>query len=201
MKLEVCDSCGGGDTWIRLRKKRGSSTRLSYGGGQSTTNPTAAMAEIAFKQEYLPIFYPSSFRYCWTIRIPLPGLTSAIYHMSMGNSDLMGGDGWTSSLAEVPIMMGNNGNSGSAPEHVQVLNHTNECQKNMFSTRKVTIAMVDELNSNGSTTVNKVRVSHASDCIMNACIVTFVDNISSYISVPVFQMDLYQNEERVIGIG
>ncbi|GKE20455.1 hypothetical protein Tco_1431967, partial [Tanacetum coccineum] len=92
--------------------------------------------------------------------ISLPGLTSAIYHMSMGNSDLMGGDGWTSSLAEVPIMMGNNGNSGSAPR---------TCSRNMFSTRKITIAMVDELNSNGSTTVNKVRVSHASDCIMNAC--------------------------------
>ncbi|GKE67086.1 hypothetical protein Tco_1521247, partial [Tanacetum coccineum] len=46
--------------------------------------------------------------------IPLPGLTSAIYRLSMGNSDLIG-DGWTSSLEEVPIIMGNNGNIGSAP--------------------------------------------------------------------------------------
>ncbi|GKB83277.1 hypothetical protein Tco_0950172 [Tanacetum coccineum] len=46
--------------------------------------------------------------------IPLPGLTSAIYRLSMGNSDLIGGDGWTSFLAEVPIIMGNNGNISSA---------------------------------------------------------------------------------------
>nr|GEY95410.1 putative nucleotidyltransferase [Tanacetum cinerariifolium] len=38
--------------------------------------------------------------------IPLPGFTSTIYRLSMDNSDLIDGDGWTSSLAEVPIIMG-----------------------------------------------------------------------------------------------
>ncbi|GJY74033.1 hypothetical protein Tco_0478464 [Tanacetum coccineum] len=47
--------------------------------------------------------------------IPLPGLTFAIYRLLMGNSDLIGVDGWTSSLAEVPIIRGNNGNIGSSP--------------------------------------------------------------------------------------
>ncbi|GJU37150.1 hypothetical protein Tco_1185504 [Tanacetum coccineum] len=52
---------------------------------------------------------------CIGCRILLPGLTYAIYRLSMGNSDLIGGDGWASSLAEVPIIMSNNGNIGSAP--------------------------------------------------------------------------------------
>nr|GEZ43362.1 nucleotidyl transferase domain-containing protein [Tanacetum cinerariifolium] len=41
-----------------------------------------------------------------TKKIPLPGFTSTIYRLSMDNSDLIDGDGWTSSLAEVPIIMG-----------------------------------------------------------------------------------------------
>ncbi|GKA58510.1 hypothetical protein Tco_0757698 [Tanacetum coccineum] len=46
-------------------------------------------------------------------RIPSPGLSSAIQSLPMGNSALIGGDGWTSALAEVPVIVGNNGNSTS----------------------------------------------------------------------------------------
>lgn len=52
-------------------------------------------------------------------RIPSPGLSSAIQSLPMGNSGLIGGDGWTSALAEVPVIVGNNGNSTSSPQPVQ----------------------------------------------------------------------------------
>ncbi|GJR03836.1 FAR1-related sequence 5-like protein [Tanacetum coccineum] len=54
-----------------------------------------------------------------TKKIPLPVLNSAIQSLLMGNSDSVGGDGWTSALTEVPIIMGNNGNNDSAPKPVQ----------------------------------------------------------------------------------
>ena len=37
----------------------------------------------------------------------------------MGNSTLIGGDGWTFALVEVPVIVGNNGNNTSAPQPVQ----------------------------------------------------------------------------------
>ncbi|GKB30240.1 pyrophosphate--fructose 6-phosphate 1-phosphotransferase subunit alpha [Tanacetum coccineum] len=37
----------------------------------------------------------------------------------MGNSALLSGDGWMSIVAEVPVIMGNNGNITSAPQRVQ----------------------------------------------------------------------------------
>nr|GEX05833.1 hypothetical protein [Tanacetum cinerariifolium] len=47
--------------------------------------------------------------------------SDVLISLLMGNSDSIGGDGWTSALTEVPIIMGNNGNNGSAPEPVQSL--------------------------------------------------------------------------------
>ncbi|XP_010245093.1 PREDICTED: uncharacterized protein LOC104588732 isoform X2 [Nelumbo nucifera] len=42
-------------------------------------------------------------------RVSSPGLSSAVQSLPMGSSALIGGDGWTSALAEVPMIIGNNG--------------------------------------------------------------------------------------------
>nr|GEV34009.1 hypothetical protein [Tanacetum cinerariifolium] len=52
-------------------------------------------------------------------RVPSPGLSSAIQSLPIGNSTLIGGDGWTSALAEVPVIAGSNGSSGPAVQSVQ----------------------------------------------------------------------------------
>ncbi|PWA46210.1 Magnesium transporter MRS2/LPE10 [Artemisia annua] len=39
-------------------------------------------------------------------RIPPSGLSFAIQSMSMGSSTLISGDGWTSALAKIPVIMG-----------------------------------------------------------------------------------------------
>ncbi|KVI10980.1 hypothetical protein Ccrd_010614 [Cynara cardunculus var. scolymus] len=52
-------------------------------------------------------------------RVPSPGLSSAIQSLPIGNSAVIGGDGWTSALAEVPVIVGSNGNSTSVSQPVQ----------------------------------------------------------------------------------
>ncbi|KAM7507669.1 hypothetical protein LguiA_018122 [Lonicera macranthoides] len=39
-------------------------------------------------------------------RVPSPGLSSAVHSLPIGNSGLIGGEGWTSALAEVPAIIG-----------------------------------------------------------------------------------------------
>lgn len=41
-------------------------------------------------------------------RVTSPGLTSAIQSLPIGNTVVIGGDGWTSALAEVPVIIGSN---------------------------------------------------------------------------------------------
>ncbi|KAI3695141.1 hypothetical protein L1987_78129 [Smallanthus sonchifolius] len=50
----------------------------------------------------------------------LPGLSSAIQSLPVVNSTVIGGDGWTSALAEVPVIISNNGN-GSGVQPVQLI--------------------------------------------------------------------------------
>lgn len=45
-------------------------------------------------------------------RVPSPGFTTAVQSLPVGSSALVGGEGWTSALAEVPSLMGSS-SSGS----------------------------------------------------------------------------------------
>lgn len=47
-------------------------------------------------------------------RVPSPGLSTAIQNLPVGSSAVIGGDGWTSALAEVPVIVGSNGTIGSS---------------------------------------------------------------------------------------
>lgn len=47
-------------------------------------------------------------------RVPSPGLSTAIQSLPIGPSTVIGGDGWTSALAEVPVIVGSNG-TGTSP--------------------------------------------------------------------------------------
>ncbi|KAM7482228.1 hypothetical protein LguiB_006811 [Lonicera macranthoides] len=48
-----------------------------------------------------------------TKRVPSPVLSSTIQSLPIGSSAVIGGDGWTSALAEVPVIVGSNGTSAS----------------------------------------------------------------------------------------
>lgn len=47
-------------------------------------------------------------------RVTSPGLTSAIQSLPIGSAVMIGGDGWTSALAEVPVIIGSNTTGGSS---------------------------------------------------------------------------------------
>ncbi|KAK1414651.1 hypothetical protein QVD17_30400 [Tagetes erecta] len=53
-------------------------------------------------------------------RVPSPGLSSAIQSLPIGNSGVIGGDGWTSALAEVPVIVGSNGSNISAVQSTSI---------------------------------------------------------------------------------
>nr|XP_043620913.1 uncharacterized protein LOC122592690 isoform X2 [Erigeron canadensis] len=52
-------------------------------------------------------------------RMASPGLSSAIQSLPIGSSTVIGGDGWTSALAEVPVIVGSNGNGASLAQPSQ----------------------------------------------------------------------------------
>ncbi|KAD6454378.1 hypothetical protein R6Q59_016122 [Mikania micrantha] len=61
-------------------------------------------------------------------RVPSPGLSSVIQNLPVGGSGVIGGDAWTSALAEVPVMVGTNG-----PTSISVTTNV-ACGRNMAET-------------------------------------------------------------------
>ncbi|KAJ0836023.1 hypothetical protein HanRHA438_Chr16g0762111 [Helianthus annuus] len=53
-------------------------------------------------------------------RVPSPGLSSAIQSLPVGNSGVIGGDGWTSALAEVPVIVSSNGSNTSVVQPTSI---------------------------------------------------------------------------------
>lgn len=52
------------------------------------------------------------------VRVPSPGMNSSMQGLSIGNSTLIGGEGWTSALAEVPAVVGGNTIASTANQPV-----------------------------------------------------------------------------------
>ncbi|KAL4556075.1 hypothetical protein LXL04_038715 [Taraxacum kok-saghyz] len=57
-------------------------------------------------------------------RVPSPGLSSAIQSLPIGNPAVIGGDGWTSALAEVPVIVATNGGVHVQPSSSSVSANT-----------------------------------------------------------------------------
>lgn len=57
-------------------------------------------------------------------RVPSPGLSSAIQSLPIGSSTIVGGEKWTSALAEVPVLVGSNGNGISTVQQTAPPNST-----------------------------------------------------------------------------
>lgn len=53
-------------------------------------------------------------------RVPSPGLSMAVQSLPIGNSSLIGGEGWTSALAEVPMITGSNSTGSSSVQQTVV---------------------------------------------------------------------------------
>lgn len=53
-------------------------------------------------------------------RVPSPGLSMAVQSLPIGNPPLIGGEGWTSALAEVPMITGSNSTGSSSVQQTVV---------------------------------------------------------------------------------
>ena len=51
-------------------------------------------------------------------RVSSPGLSTPIQSLPIGNSAVIRGNGWTSALAEVPVLVGSNGAAGSVQQAI-----------------------------------------------------------------------------------
>lgn len=91
---------------------------LSIGNKSSHNNGSISSVKTSFERDF-PSLGADEKPDSDIGRVPSPGLSSAIQSLPIGNSSVIGGDGWTSALAEVPVIVGTNGNGASSAPPVQ----------------------------------------------------------------------------------
>ncbi|CAK9177182.1 unnamed protein product [Ilex paraguariensis] len=106
------------ETWPRrvaTDSSNGNKNNHSNGNGLSGGgSPITSMNKPAFKRDF-PSLGVEERQAAFEIgRVPSPGLSSTIQSLPMGSSAVIGGDKWTSALAEVPVMAVSNGTSASS---------------------------------------------------------------------------------------
>ncbi|KAF8116435.1 hypothetical protein N665_0018s0045 [Sinapis alba] len=93
---------------------RGLSVSLKNGGGSSSYNGNGILHGPSIGNSFLRTGFDKDFPSLGTeekhggqdvVRVSSPGLGSAVQSLPVGNSALIGGEGWTSALAEVPIVI------------------------------------------------------------------------------------------------
>lgn len=106
-----------GDTWPRKVV-----TDMSNASGKNTNglltkgSPVGGVNKATFERDFPSLGTEDRAVTPEVGRVPSPGLSSAIQSLPIGNSASIGGEKWTSALAEVPMLVGNNG-TASLPVH------------------------------------------------------------------------------------
>ena len=100
------------DVWPRkvaADMSTASKTIQSNGDGQlSSAIVTSSVQKAAFDRNFPSLGAEDKQGAPDIGRVTSPGLTSAIQSLPIGNTVVIGGDGWTSALAEVPVIIGSN---------------------------------------------------------------------------------------------
>ncbi|PKA63750.1 hypothetical protein AXF42_Ash017034 [Apostasia shenzhenica] len=97
------------DSWYR-RPGRDSSNGVPSGGIRST----GVNKKPSFEKEFPSLGAEEKHFGSDVVGVSSPGLTSAIHNLPLNASTIIGGDGWTSALAEVPPISGGNGQAVSS---------------------------------------------------------------------------------------
>ncbi|CAA0822045.1 Unknown protein [Striga hermonthica] len=98
-----------GDTWPkRVVADLNDDTRKNTSGVATRGKPVGMVNKAAFEREFPTLGVEERAVIPEVGRVPSPGLNAAIQRLS-ANSALIGGEKWTSALAEVPILVGSNG--------------------------------------------------------------------------------------------
>lgn len=103
---------GRGDTWPRkvaADMSTANKTIHSNGDGQLSGGiVTSKVRKASFDRNFPSLGAEDKQGAADIGRVTSPGLTSAIQNLPIGNSVVIGGDRWTSALAEVPVIIGSN---------------------------------------------------------------------------------------------
>ncbi|KAI3715740.1 hypothetical protein L6452_22727 [Arctium lappa] len=111
-----------GESWPRkVVADSSSANKNSHNNGSSLRSGGGAIGSVktAFERDFPSLGAEEKQIDSEIGRVPSPGLTTAIQSLPIGNSAVIGGDGWTSALAEVPVIVGSNGSNASVPPPVQ----------------------------------------------------------------------------------
>ncbi|KAG8364103.1 hypothetical protein BUALT_Bualt19G0091900 [Buddleja alternifolia] len=111
-----------GDTWPKKVLTDSSS------GGRNTTNklltkggPVGGVNKTSFERDFPSLGIEERAVTPEVRRVPSLGFSSAIQSLRIGTSGTIGGEKWTSALAEVPVLVGNNGSGISSSQHASPL--------------------------------------------------------------------------------
>ncbi|PIN10560.1 hypothetical protein CDL12_16845 [Handroanthus impetiginosus] len=103
-----------GDTWSK--KVVTDSTTASgknTSGFLTKSSPVGVVNRESFKRDF-PSLGAEDREFPEVGRVPSPGLSTAIQSLPLGTSTSIGGEKWTSALAEVPMLVGSNGSALSS---------------------------------------------------------------------------------------
>ncbi|KAK4859427.1 hypothetical protein QYF36_005265 [Acer negundo] len=104
---------------VAVDSKTGSNNNHSNGNGLlSGVNTGSNIKKSVFEKDFPSLGSEEKQGVPDVGRVSSPGLSSAVQSLPVGNSALIGGEGWTSALAEVPPIIGSSTSSGtfSAPQ-------------------------------------------------------------------------------------
>ncbi|KAK6156934.1 hypothetical protein DH2020_011182 [Rehmannia glutinosa] len=99
-----------GDTWPKkVVTDSSDASGKNTNGFLTRGSPVGGVNKAAFERNFPSLGAEERSATPEVGRVPSPGLSSAIQNLPVGTSTLIGGEKWTSALAEVPMLGGNNG--------------------------------------------------------------------------------------------
>ncbi|KAK6156912.1 hypothetical protein DH2020_011160 [Rehmannia glutinosa] len=99
-----------GDTWPKkVVTDSSDASGKNMNGFLTRGSPVGGVNKAAFERNFPSLGAEERSATPEVGRVPSPGLSSAIQSLPVGTSTLIGGEKWSSALAEVPMLGGNNG--------------------------------------------------------------------------------------------
>ncbi|KAL1534292.1 hypothetical protein AAHA92_30482 [Salvia divinorum] len=104
-----------GDAWPKKVGADSGSAGVKISNGLLTKgSPVAGVSKAAFERDFPSLGVDERVVVSDIGRVPSPGLSTAIQSLPIATSASLGGEKWTSALAEVPVLDGNNGTAASS---------------------------------------------------------------------------------------
>ncbi|XP_042006825.1 uncharacterized protein LOC121755574 [Salvia splendens] len=125
-----------GDAWPKRVGTDSASAGVKISNGlASKGSPVAGVSKAAFERDFPSLGVDERAVVSDIGRVPSPGLSSAIQSLPIATSASLGGEKWTSALAEVPVLVESNGTVASS-----VLQATASSSTSLVSTTSLNMA-------------------------------------------------------------